>query len=63
MRGVRRWNEGGEVGWNRIGEEVGKLKKIGEGGGGVDDYLVLENKQKNLLVLVTEHSNTLKRLL
>ena len=34
MRGVRRWNEGGEVGWNRIGEEVGKLKKIGEGGGG-----------------------------
>ena len=62
MRGVRRWNEGGEVGWNRIGEEVGKLKKIGEGGGG-DDYLVLENKQKNLLVLVTEHSNTLKRLL
>lgn len=53
---------GGEVGWNRIGEEVGKLKKIGEGGG-VDDYLVLENKQKNLLVLVTEHSNTLKRLL
>ena len=62
MRGVRRWNEGGEVGWNRIGEEVGKLKKIGEGGG-VDDYLVLENKQKNLLVLVTEHSNTLKRLL
>ena len=62
MRGVRRWNEGGEVGWNRIGEEGGKLKKIG-GGGGVDDYLVLENKQKNLLVLVTEHSNTLKRLL
>ena len=62
MRGVRRWNEGGEVGWNRIGEEVGKLKKIGEGGGG-DDCLVLENKQKNLLVLVTEHSNTLKRLL
>ena len=62
MRGVRRWNEGGEVGWNRIGEEVGKLKKIGEGGG-VDDYLVLENKQKNPLVLVTEHSNTLKRLL
>ena len=33
MSGVGRWNEGGEVGWNRIGEEVGKLKKIGEGGG------------------------------